>query len=188
MNNMNFLTKKYKEKLELEEIMRKNILIFLMVLLVLYVISLGIKQIDGKIQNEIDIENVYIDSNQEKIEELNSNPPQGIELEEKLKLVEEIFSEKDMNISQIFKTLDGIIPSNVWINSLIYNDKTVRIKGISYGKREDKNLEKKIYSFEEKMLASGIYKNVSLNYLKNSIKDGEKINEFEYILILKWKN
>ena len=35
------------------------------------------------------------------------------------------------------------------------------------------------------MLDSGLYESVSLNYLRKATKYGEKINEFEYILVLR---
>ena len=103
----------------------------------------------------------------------------------RIEIIEDIFSQKNLRVSEIFRSLEENIPENVWIQSLVYEEKEVRIKGFSFKNNESKSSEENAYYFEEKMLDSKIYKSVTLNYLKKSSKYGEKINEFEYVLVLK---
>jgi hypothetical protein len=138
MNQMNFLTKEYKDRLEIEEHFRKCFGIFIMVFAVLYVVSFGIGRIENSVQKKINIENAAIAENNRRIKQL---------------------------------TID-------------YEGKEVRIKGFSFKDHESKSSEKNAYYFEERMLDSEVYRSVTLNYLKKSSKYGEKINEFEYVLVL----
>jgi type IV pilus assembly protein PilN len=103
----------------------------------------------------------------------------------KIEIIEDIFSQKNLRVSEIFRSLEGNIPKNVWIQSLVYEGKEIRIKGFSFKDNESKSSEGNAYYFEERMLDSELYRDVTLNYLKKSSKYGEKIDEFEYVLVLK---
>lgn len=184
MNHMNFLTKEYKDRLEIEEHFRKCLGILIIVFLVLYGVSFGIKKIENSIQKKINIENSEIEKNNKMIKQLTLDSKKETNLGVKIEIIEDIFSQKNLRVSEIFRSLEGNIPKNVWIESLIYEGKEIRIKGFSFKDAEVKSSEKNAYYFEERMLDSKLYKSVTLNYLKKSNKYGEKINEFEYILIL----
>ena len=184
MNQMNFLTKKYKNKLEIEEYFRKYFGIFLIVFFILYLVSLGIGRVENSIQKKINIENSQIAEKNKSIKQLTSDSKKETNLGIKIEIIEDIFSQKNLRVSEIFRSLEGNVPKNVWIQSLVYEGKEVRIKGFAFKDNESKSSENNAYYFEERMLDSGFYKTVTLNYLKKSNKYGEKINEFEYVLIL----
>jgi len=184
MNQMNFLTKEYKNRLEIEEHFRKCLGIFIIVFLALYIVSFGIGRIENSVQKKINIENAAIAENNRRIKQLTIDSKKETNLGVKIEIIEDIFSQKNLRVSEIFRSLEGNIPKNVWIKSLVYEGKEVRIKGFSFKDYESKSSEKNAYYFEERMLDSEVYKSVTLNYLKKSSKYGEKINEFEYILVL----
>uniref|UniRef100_A0A6A7GBG8 Uncharacterized protein n=1 Tax=Hirondellea gigas TaxID=1518452 RepID=A0A6A7GBG8_9CRUS len=184
MNQMNFLTKEYRNKLDIEECFRKYLCIFLMVFLIFYLASLGIGRIENSIQKKINIINSQIEEKNRRIKQLTLDSKKETNVGVKIEIIEDIFSQKNLRVSEIFRSLDGNVPKNVWIQSLVYKGKEVRIKGFSFKNNELKNSENNAYYFEERMLDSGLYKTVTLNFLKKSSKYGEKINEFEYILIL----
>lgn len=184
MNQMNFLTKEYKNKLGREEQIRKCFGIFIIVFLILYIVSFGIGRIENSIQQKINIENIEIAKNKKRIKELTLESQKTTNLGVKIEIIEDIFSQKNLRVSEIFHSLEGNIPKNVWIQSLVYEGKEVRIKGFSFKNNEFKSSEENAYYFEERMLDSELYRSVTLNYLKKSSKYGEKINEFEYVLVL----
>ena len=185
MNQINFLTKEYKDKLEREEQIRKSFGIFILVFLVLYLVSFGIGRIENSVQKKINIENMAIVENNKRIKQLTLDSKKETNLGVRIEIIEDIFSQKNLRVSEIFRSLEENIPENVWIQSLVYEEKEVRIKGFSFKNNESKSSEENAYYFEEKMLDSKIYKSVTLNYLKKSSKYGEKISEFEYVLVLK---
>jgi Tfp pilus assembly protein PilN len=187
MNNMNFLTDKYKERLEIENYFRKYFGIFIIILLVLYTISFGIKQIENSVQRKINIEKADIANSNERIKALKEMSSQETNLGVKIEIIEDIFRENNLRLSEILKTLAMNVPENVWLQSLVYQGGEIRIKGFAFSEGEIKGSEENTYHFEEKMLDSGLYESVSLNYLRKATKYGEKINEFEYILVLKDK-
>jgi len=194
MNNMNFLTNKYKEKLEIENYFRKYFGIFLITFFIFYMISFGIKQIENSVQRKINTENAYISNSNEKIKELKMKSSQETNLGVKIEIIEDIFLQKNLRLSEILRSLGLNVPPNVWLQSLIYEGGEVRIKGFAFredegeAEEESRGPEENTYHFEEKMLDSGLYDSVSLNYLRKATKYGEKINEFEYILVLKENN
>jgi len=184
MNQINFLTKEYEEKLEKEEQIRKCFGVFIMVFLVLYTVSFGIGRIENSIQKKINLENIEVAENNKKIRQLTLESKKETNLGVKIEIIEDIFSQKNLRVSEIFYSLERNIPNNVWIQNLVYEGKEVRIKGFSFKDNESKSSEDNAYYFEERMLDSKLYRSVTLNYLKKSSKNGEKINEFEYILVL----
>jgi len=185
MNDMNFLTQKYKEKLEIEEYFRKYFGVVLIIFIGLYLISFGIGIMENSVQEKINKENNEINKGQEILEELAKDPEEDSDdLNVQIDIIEDIFSQKNLRVSEIFRTLGDNVPKNIWLTNLIYEGNEVRIRGYSYNNENKKTSEENVYHFEENMLDSQIYKSVTLNYLKKSEKNGEKINEFEYILIL----
>ncbi|MEI6857283.1 PilN domain-containing protein [Psychrilyobacter sp.] len=184
MKRMNFLTEEYKDRLEIEEQLRKCFGIFVIVFLVLYVVSFGIQRIENSVQKKINIENAEMAENNKRMKQLTLESKNGTNLGVKIEIIEDIFSQKNLRVSEIFRSLEGNIPKNVWIQSLVYEGKEVRIKGFSFKDNESKSSENNAYYFEERMLDSELYGSVTLNYLKKSSKYGEKINEFEYVLVL----
>jgi type IV pilus assembly protein PilN len=185
MNNMNFLTKEYKEKLEVENYFRGKLLNFIMVAVILGVASFGIKQVGNLTQKKIDIEQTITNANNKRIKRLKAKFSIKTNVEIKIALVEDILENKSLKISGILLSLSENVPSNVWLESLIYENNEVRITGFSFSKDGSIGAEENAYYFERQMLDSGFYEKVSLNYLKSDVKFGEKINEFEYILVLK---
>ncbi|MGB6128524.1 MAG: PilN domain-containing protein [Psychrilyobacter sp.] len=185
MNQMNFLTKKYKNRLEIEEYFRKCLGIFIGIFLIIYLTSFGVERIEESVQKKISIEKVEIAEKNKRIKELTINSEKETNLGVEIEIIEDIFSQKNLRVSEIFHSLDENVPKNVWINSLIYEGKVVRIKGFSFKDNQLKSSEDNAYFFEERMLDSKLYKSVTLNYLKKASKYGGKINEFEYILVLK---
>ncbi|OQY42080.1 MAG: hypothetical protein B6227_03270 [Fusobacteriia bacterium 4572_74] len=184
MNQMNFLTKEYKNRLEIEEYFRKCLGGFIMVFLILYVTFFGIKMVESSVQKKINIERIEIAEKNKRIKQLTLESKKETNLGAKIEIIEDIFSQKNLRVSEIFRSLDGNVPKNVWIQSLVYEGTEVRIKGFSFKDQETKSSEENAYYFEERMLDSEVYKNVTLNYLKKSIKYGEKVDEFEYVLEL----
>jgi type IV pilus assembly protein PilN len=184
MNNMNFLTEKYKEKLEIEEHFRKYAIIVFMAFIGLYLISFAIGRIENSVQKQINIENNQIAMNQKRMKQLTQDSTKETNLGVQIEIIEDIFSQKNLRVSEIFKSLDGNVPKNVWLQSLIYEGNEVRIRGFSFRDNISKTSEENAYYFEKRMLDSGLYKSVELNYLKKGTKYGDKINEFEYVLIL----
>lgn len=184
MNQMNFLTKEYRNKLEREEQIRKCFGVFIMVFLVLYTVSFGIGRVENSIQKKINLENIEVAKNNKKIKELTLESKKETNLGVKIEIIEDIFSQKNLRVSEILWSLEENTPNNIWIQSLVYEGKEVRIKGFSFKDNKSKSSEENAYYFEERMLDSKLYRSVTLNYLKKSTKYGEKINEFEYILVL----
>jgi len=185
MNQMNFLTKSYKDKLEIEEYFRKCLAIFIGVFMILYIASFGIERIENSIQKKINIENAQIAEKNKRIKKLTLDSKKKTDIGLQIAIIEGILSEKNLRVSEIFHSLDGNVPKNVWIESLVYEGKEVRIKGFSYKDSNSRTSEDNAYYFEEKMLDSKLYSNVTLNYLKKSTKYGEKANAFEYVMVLK---
>ncbi|MCS5420340.1 MULTISPECIES: PilN domain-containing protein [Psychrilyobacter] len=184
MNQMNFLTKEYKDKLEIEEHIRECFGVFVMVFLVLYAVSFGIERIENSVQKKISIEMTEIAENNNRIKQLTLESKKETNLGAKIEIIEDIFSQKNLRVSEILRSLEGNIPKNVWIQNLVYEGKEVRIKGFSFKDDGSKSSEENAYYFEERMLDSEVYGTVTLNYLRKSSKYGEKINEFEYVLVL----
>jgi len=185
MDQMNFLTKEYKNRLEIEEYFRKCLGIFIAIFLLIYLVSFGIERIEKSVQKKISIENAEIAEKNKRIKELTINSKKETNLGVEIEIIEDIFSQKNLRVSEVFHSLDGNVPKNVWIQNLVYEGKEVRIKGFSFKDNKFKTSEDNAYFFEERMLDSELYRSVTLNYLKKSSKYGEKINEFEYILVLK---
>ena len=52
MSQMNFLTEDYRNKLELEEYLRKCLGVFIIVFLVLYGVSFGIDKVEESVQKK----------------------------------------------------------------------------------------------------------------------------------------
>ncbi|UUV19139.1 PilN domain-containing protein [Fusobacteria bacterium ZRK30] len=184
MNQMNFLTKEYKNRLEIEEHFRKCLGVFIGVFLLLYIASFGIGKIENSVQKKINIENAEIAEKNKRIKQLTLDFKKETNVGAKIEIIEDIFSQKNLRVSEIFRSLEGNVPKNVWIQSLVYEGKEVRIKGFSFKDNRSKSSEDNAYFFEERMLDSKVYRSVTLNYLKKSSKYGEKINEFEYVLVL----
>ena len=67
MNRMNFLTKEYKDRLEIEEQLRKCLGIFVMVFLVLYVVSFGVGRIENSVQKKINTEMAEMAENNKRL-------------------------------------------------------------------------------------------------------------------------
>ena len=182
---MNFLTEKYKEKLEIEEYFRKYLIIVTMAFIGFYIIAFGIGRVEKSVQAQIDIQNNQILQDKKRMQKLTQDSKKETDLGVQIEIIEDIFAQKNLRVSEIFKSLKGNVPKNVWLQSLTYEGNVVRIRGYSFRDNVSKTSEQNAYYFEKRMLDSGLYKSVELSFLKKGTKYGDKINEFEYVLTLK---
>ncbi|MCK5779757.1 MAG: hypothetical protein KAH04_01995 [Psychrilyobacter sp.] len=191
-NKMNFITEKHKEKLMIEEYIRTIIIISTGISLVFVLIFIQIKSMESSVQAEIDTVNVQKTEIEKKVKQQNDQIKGLIsQVEERtqnnveIMTIEKLFDHKATKISKVFLTLGQSVPTTAWIESIIYDDGEVRVKGYAFNDGDKVSPESISYMFEEKMLESNVYKDIILIYLKKSSKYGEKTYDFEYNLILK---
>ncbi len=183
MKNINFLTKRYKEKLELEEYIRKSGGIILIFLILIYLGILGITPIENNLKISTSAQEQRIENITNNIEAIKIKSEQEDSIDIEIKRIEKILSKEDVKIYKLLEILENSISRGMVLESFVYQNGEIRIKGID--SNFEKNIRGNIYSFEKKLIDSNKFQEVKLSYLKEELRVGKKIKEFEYILILR---
>lgn len=183
MRDINFLTPEYKEKLGVSQNLKKAILIVGVFLLINGAIFFGVYLKQKNFEKNIHETKREIAFNQEEIKKLEMEIEKIPDLTDKIEIIEEIFSDKKTRISEVLYTIQTLAPKNIWVDSLYHEGGKVRIKGISYLNSE-MTAEQNLYDFEDKLIESGDFSQVTHDYLKIEERDGNKVMAFEFSLVI----
>lgn len=183
MINVNFLTPEYKLKLLLKQIFRMGSFFVLVILL----FEIGISQyLQGKIDKKEakikDYKTQIAKYNTDRID-LENKRKQIPDLTDKIQILEEMFSKKNLRFSEVIYNLKENTPKKVWYTDLNYKNSTLAIKGYaSDDKSTDTNSELNVYKLERNLKESGKYGSVKGEYLKQIDLKGNAVNVFQYEL------
>lgn len=183
MINVNFLTPEYKLKLLLKQILRMGSFFVLVILLFEIGVSQYLqKKIDNKEKNIRDYKAKTLSNNTERIN-IEKKRKEIPDLTDKIQILEEMFSKKNLRFSEVIYNLKENTPKKVWYTDLNYKNSNLVIKGYaSDDKSTDTNSELNVYKLERNLKESGKYSGVKGEYLKQIDLKGNTVNIFQYEL------
>ena len=103
------------------------------------------------------------------------------DLSDKIKVLEDIFENKEKRVSEIMYFLDQNMPESIWLTNLSYNGEEFIIEGYSF-KEYTESSEHVLYGFEKKLIGSEYFSTVILDNITEEELNGNSVKKFRYEL------
>ncbi|MDN5304649.1 MAG: hypothetical protein PWP46_1535 [Fusobacteriaceae bacterium] len=186
MIDINFLTQEYKLKLMLKAISRMVILILLLIFTIFFSINMYLNSIIENKQNMINSKNAEIKKITKNIQEVKQKMKEIPDLTSNIQIIEEVFNQKNLRVSEILYTLQENIPSGMWIDSIMYDNNNLFLTGKTIENKKLKlNPAKNIFKFERNLQNTDRFSQIKADFIKYSNIKNNEVNEFQYQLTLK---
>ncbi|TDT69788.1 type IV pilus assembly protein PilN [Hypnocyclicus thermotrophus] len=185
MIDINFLTQEYKLKLMLKSISRMILLVILLIFTILFSINLYLNSIIENKQSIINNKNAEIKKITKNIKEVKQKMKEIPDLTSNIQIIEEVFNQKNLRVSEILYTLQENIPSGMWLDSIMYDNNNLFLSGKTIKNKQLKlNPAKNIFKFERNLKSTNRFSTIKADFIKYSNIKNNEVNEFQYQLIL----
>lgn len=186
MYDINFLTPEYKEKLRRSNLIRRCGFVLGVILIIELVIFSGLSLWNNSIKNDIAMERQEIALKEKEIDKLQKKMSEIPDLTDKIAVIEDLFKNENFRISEVIRSLDENVPTNLWFNKMNYSDGSINLSGISYQNWElGLTSEENLYQFEKNLIESDLYNSVHHEFTRSAEQNGNKINNFQFRLEMK---
>ncbi|BDU49582.1 PilN domain-containing protein [Haliovirga abyssi] len=183
MIEMNFITKEYKMKLFLENLLKASIVIVVLIVLAEIGVGFYLNTIVKSQQNKIEIVNGKINELNKKNKEIRKLYKNIPDYSSRIQVLNDLVSEKKLRLSEVLYYIKEVTPLKIWYSSLTYKDGKVILKGYAAGKNKN-SPEVVALSLEEKFRESKLFRNVIAEGFKRGNVLGNDVVVFTYQLVL----
>lgn len=186
MIDINFLTPEYKFKLMFKNMGKFMILFLLIILGVLLSANIYLKEMLREKNIEITGINAKIKKINEQTKSVKAKMKEIPDLTNSIQIVEDIFSQENLRISEILFTMQEEIPSKVYLYSLTYDGENIRFNGkAEINSKEKRNSYENVFQFERNLKDSGKFVNIEADYIRMTGSGKNETSEFAYDMQLK---
>ncbi len=186
MYDINFLTPEYRERLKRNNLIRRCSLVLGVIFTAQLLIFSGLFLWNRGIENDIQREKQEIVLKEGKIAQLEKEMSEIPDLTDKIAVIEDLFKNENLRISEVIQSLEDSVPTNLWFNRMNYEDGRIRISGVSYQNWElGLTSEENLYKFEKNLIESDLYKKIHHDFTRAGEQNTHKVNNFQFELELK---
>lgn len=183
---LNFLTKEYKSKLELEKMFKIAAAAVIVVVAAEFGAVQYIKAETAKKVVSILEKNKAKDKAVED-KAIEESKRKGIpDLSGKIGIVEDIFAQQNTRFSEILYQIKKSTPGKVWFTGIDYKEGKIMVNGTAAdNNRDGMSSEISVFTLEKNMKNSDLFSDVKAEYVKSSDELGNSVNTFQYELTVK---
>lgn len=186
MYDINFLTPEYKEKLKRSNLIRRCMVILGAIALVELIVFTGLFIWNGSIEDDLERERLEIANKEKRIAQLQKEMSEIPDLTDKIVVIEDLFKNENFRISEVIQSLDENTPTNLWFNTMNYDNGKIKLSGKSYQNWElGLTSEENLYQFEKNLIESNLYKVVHHEMTRSAEQNKNKVNDFQFELEMK---
>lgn len=183
---LNFLTKDYKSKLEMEKMFK----IAAIAVIVVVAAEFGALQYI-KTETEKKVASI-VEKNKQKEEAVaakavEESKRKGIpDLSDKIGIVEDIFAQQNTRFSEVLYQIKKSTPGKVWFTGVDYKEGKIMVNGTAAdNNRDGMSSEISVFTLEKNLKNSDLFSDVKAEYVKSSDELGNPVNTFQYELTVK---
>lgn len=183
---LNFLTKDYKSKLEMEKMFK----IAAAAVIVVVAAEFGALQYI-KAETEKKVASI-VEKNKQKEEAIaakavEESKRKGIpDLSDKIGIVEDIFAQQNTRFSEVLYQIKKSTPGKVWFTGIDYKEGKIMVNGTAAdNNRDGMSSEISVFTLEKNLKNSDLFSDVKAEYVKSSDELGNPVNTFQYELTVK---
>lgn len=183
---LNFLTKDYKSKLEMEKMFK----IAAAAVIVVVAAEFGALQYI-KVETEKKVASI-VEKNKQKEEAIaakavEESKRKGIpDLSDKIGIVEDIFAQQNTRFSEVLYQIKKSTPGKVWFTGIDYKEGKIMVNGTAAdNNRDGMSSEISVFTLEKNLKNSDLFSDVKAEYVKSSDELGNPVNTFQYELTVK---
>lgn len=183
---LNFLTKDYKSKLEMEKMFK----IAAAAVIVVVAAEFGALQYI-KAETEKKVASI-VEKNKQKEEAIaakavEESKRKGIpDLSDKIGIVEDIFAQQNTRFSEVLYQIKKSTPGKVWFTGIDYKEGKIIVNGTAAdNNRDGMSSEISVFTLEKNLKNSDLFSDVKAEYVKSSDELGNPVNTFQYELTVK---
>ncbi|MGM0509261.1 MAG: PilN domain-containing protein [Fusobacteriota bacterium] len=187
MLDFNFITPEYKLKLFL----RKFVVLSVALLVIIIGVELGISYLlSVKVKSQVSIKNEMtkeINDYGKQMEELAQKRSEIPDLTNDIDVVEDLISQNTMKFSEVLLLIQQETPPKIWYTNINNNKNRIILEGYSaydYTGDEVITPNLNVFNLERRLKDTGKFKEVKVEYLKDSSVKGNPTKSFKYTLIL----
>lgn len=186
MYDINFLTPEYQEKLRRSNLIRRCSFVLGVILVIELIMFSGLSLWNNRIEDDLAFERQEIATKEKEIDGLKKKMSEIPDLTDKIAVIEDLFKNENFRISEVIKSLDENVPTNLWFNKMNYSSGAINLSGISYQNWElGLTSEENLYQFEKNLIESGLYNRVHHEFTRTGEQNGHNINNFQFKLEMK---